>query len=212
MMTELQLDTMLDAAAAATTLHANAGPFPVWLKDCFPKLEELDLSCNRLTGTIPDYITTMPILTEVKLEDNQLIGTISPEFGRMKLRRFQVEINHMVGPIPETFRQVTAANGQAWPEAALCTHSDICSQFYTATNQQLLQTMAMAHCCSLSSVRCPWCSVTPLFSCKHGAFACSRTQFNRAYLASTQHSLIMHDVPRLLQEYHTIPHPASFGR
>eukprot|EP00879_Flechtneria_rotunda_P017030 GHRR01017833.1.p1 GENE.GHRR01017833.1~~GHRR01017833.1.p1 ORF type:complete len:169 (+),score=38.02 GHRR01017833.1:632-1138(+) len=107
MMTELQLDTMLDAAAAATTLHANAGPFPVWLKDCFPKLEELDLSCNRLTGTIPDYITTMPILTEVKLEDNQLIGTISPEFGRMKLRRFQVEINHMVGPIPETFRNIT---------------------------------------------------------------------------------------------------------
>eukprot|EP00879_Flechtneria_rotunda_P009164 GHRR01009594.1.p1 GENE.GHRR01009594.1~~GHRR01009594.1.p1 ORF type:complete len:187 (+),score=25.17 GHRR01009594.1:1049-1609(+) len=83
----------------------------IWLLACLlTNLRPAFAHCHvleKLTGTIPDYITTMPILTEVKLEDNQLIGTISPEFGRMKLRRFQVEINHMVGPIPETFRNIT---------------------------------------------------------------------------------------------------------
>eukprot|EP00775_Hariotina_reticulata_P013117 gene13117-13246_t len=80
-----------------------SGPVPRWLGTCFPKMEELDLSDNRLTGTLPGYIADMPVLSELKIEFNQLVGTIPPAYGNLKLRRFQVESNHMWGPIPDSF-------------------------------------------------------------------------------------------------------------
>eukprot|EP00879_Flechtneria_rotunda_P016966 GHRR01017762.1.p1 GENE.GHRR01017762.1~~GHRR01017762.1.p1 ORF type:complete len:111 (+),score=32.61 GHRR01017762.1:410-742(+) len=49
----------------------------------------------------------MPLLSEVKVEENQLVGTIPAAYGTMKLRRFQVELNNLVGTIPETFRNIT---------------------------------------------------------------------------------------------------------
>jgi hypothetical protein len=58
----------------------------------------------QLTGTLPEYLADMPLLTEVKLEGNLLVGSIPPAFGRAKLRRFQVEQNKMSGRIPATFR------------------------------------------------------------------------------------------------------------
>jgi hypothetical protein len=58
----------------------------------------------QLTGPLPDYIADMAVLTEVKVEFNQLVGTIPPAYGRLQLRRFQVESNHMWGPIPDSFR------------------------------------------------------------------------------------------------------------
>ncbi|KAF8063774.1 AP-4 complex subunit sigma [Scenedesmus sp. PABB004] len=88
------------------------GPIPHWLGECFPMMEELDLSYNRLTGTLPAYLADLPVLSEVKVEDNTLIGTIPPELGRLKLRRFQVELNDMTGPIPASFR---CGGGRAAP-------------------------------------------------------------------------------------------------
>eukprot|EP00878_Enallax_costatus_P018038 GHUV01018966.1.p1 GENE.GHUV01018966.1~~GHUV01018966.1.p1 ORF type:complete len:307 (+),score=67.63 GHUV01018966.1:355-1275(+) len=86
-----------------------SGPLPRWLGECFPMLEEMDLSCNKLTGTLPEYLAKMPLLTEVKVQENQLIGTIPEAFGRMKrgARRFQVEHNHMHGRIPDSFKNPT---------------------------------------------------------------------------------------------------------
>lgn len=60
----------------------------------------------QLTGTLPEYLATLPLLTEVKVQENQLIGTIPEAFGKMKrgVRRFQVEHNHMYGRIPSSFK------------------------------------------------------------------------------------------------------------
>jgi hypothetical protein len=58
----------------------------------------------QLTGTLPEYLADMPLLTEVKFEGNLLVGSIPAAFGRAKLRRFQVEQNKMSGKIPATFR------------------------------------------------------------------------------------------------------------
>jgi hypothetical protein len=49
-----------------TTTHTHAR-----IADCFPKLEELDLSYNRLTGTLPEALTKLPLLSEAKFEFNR---------------------------------------------------------------------------------------------------------------------------------------------
>jgi hypothetical protein len=58
----------------------------------------------QLTGTLPRYLATIPGLSEVKIENNALTGSIDPAFGDMKLRRFQTEGNQMTGRIPDSFR------------------------------------------------------------------------------------------------------------
>lgn len=47
---------------------------------------------TQLTGTLPAYIAALPALTEVKVQNNMLLGTIPNVFGRMTrgVRRFQV--------------------------------------------------------------------------------------------------------------------------
>lgn len=61
--------------------------------------------CPQLTGTLPEYIAKLPLITEFKVEHNELIGTIPAVYGEVKrgLVRFQVEYNHLHGRIPETF-------------------------------------------------------------------------------------------------------------
>lgn len=84
------------------------GPVEDWVATCFPKLEELDLSMHRLTGTIPASLAQHPLLSEVKLEGNNFVGKIPPEFGAMRrLRRFQVENNALEGPVPSSFANET---------------------------------------------------------------------------------------------------------
>lgn len=62
-------------------LLATAGPIPRWLARCFPKLEELDLSNNRLTGTLPPYLATLPVISEVRAK-GLLAGTlVQPGWG-----------------------------------------------------------------------------------------------------------------------------------
>ena len=58
----------------------------------------------QLTGTLPRFLATIPGLTEMKVENNGLTGSIDPAFGEMQLRRFQTEYNQMSGRIPESFR------------------------------------------------------------------------------------------------------------
>jgi hypothetical protein len=61
----------------------------------------------QLSGTLPKSLASMPLLSEVKVEDNDLIGTIPREIPLMpRLRRFQTEQNAMEGPIPVEFRWV----------------------------------------------------------------------------------------------------------
>ncbi|KAI8466186.1 MAG: hypothetical protein J3K34DRAFT_434556 [Monoraphidium minutum] len=96
------------------------GPIPTWIRDCFPRLEELDLSYNRLTGTLPPELAQLPLLSEIKIEYNSVVGTIPPEVGSApRMRRFQVEHNRMTGTIPQSFRSISSALTQL-----LLSHND----------------------------------------------------------------------------------------
>jgi hypothetical protein len=81
------------------------GPIEPWIADCFGEaIEELDLSMNRLTGTLPPALALLPRLSEVKVEGNNLVGTIPPEFGTTaRVRRLQLERNYFEGTIPRSF-------------------------------------------------------------------------------------------------------------
>jgi hypothetical protein len=59
----------------------------------------------QLSGTLPRYLGDMKLLSELKFEVNDIVGTIPPELGLLpRLRRFQSSNNAMTGPIPDTFR------------------------------------------------------------------------------------------------------------
>jgi hypothetical protein len=80
------------------------GPIEPWIAECWVDLEEIDLSMNRLTGTLPPALAAHPRVSELKVEGNNLVGTIDEAFGRMaRLRRLQLEQNNFEGTIPQSF-------------------------------------------------------------------------------------------------------------
>lgn len=84
-----------------------SGPLPEFLSTCFPRLAEFDLSYNRLSGTIPTYFKNLETLQEVELRRNRLIGTIPPDFGEMPmLRELELDGNELTGTIPDSFRKL----------------------------------------------------------------------------------------------------------
>nr|GME19028.1 probably inactive leucine-rich repeat receptor-like protein kinase At5g48380 [Ipomoea batatas] len=101
------------------------GPFPLGIQRC-SSLTGLDLSRNRLNGTIPSNITKIagyltkldlssnqfsgeiPVglanctyLNVVKLDNNKLTGQIPPQFGSLtRIKDFSVANNRLIGAVP----------------------------------------------------------------------------------------------------------------
>ena len=64
-------------------------------------LTTLDLSDNRLSGTIPDF-TSVTSLATLDLGDNQLSGTIPEDLGSLTgLQELSLRDNRLTGAIPE---------------------------------------------------------------------------------------------------------------
>eukprot|EP00277_Geminigera_cryophila_P007600 CAMPEP_0179413942 /NCGR_PEP_ID=MMETSP0799-20121207/5382_1 /TAXON_ID=46947 /ORGANISM="Geminigera cryophila, Strain CCMP2564" /LENGTH=350 /DNA_ID=CAMNT_0021186477 /DNA_START=178 /DNA_END=1230 /DNA_ORIENTATION=- len=64
-------------------------------------LRILDLSQNRIKGTIPATMGVLKQLVEVNLYFNHLVGTIPPELGLcVKIRFLHLGVNHLSGSIP----------------------------------------------------------------------------------------------------------------
>ncbi|KXZ47995.1 hypothetical protein GPECTOR_31g358 [Gonium pectorale] len=81
------------------------GPFPDWVLTCFPGLQELDLSFNRLTGTLPSDIARLSPLQELKL-----MGTIPAQLGGMpRLRVLRLERNHFTGTLPKELNKLAGS-------------------------------------------------------------------------------------------------------
>lgn len=80
--------------------HNELRTFPEFRE--FPRLRELDLSGNELTGTIPQEIGTLSHLTRLDLSRNRLIGVPPPELRNLwQLHYLRLDDNEFSGPIPE---------------------------------------------------------------------------------------------------------------
>jgi len=70
-------------------------------------LTRLELNSNGISK-IPDSLYSMTVLANLDLQDNRLVGSISPEIGRMiGLRTLVLENNDLSGEIPCTIVQLT---------------------------------------------------------------------------------------------------------
>jgi len=73
-----------------------------------PHLEKVNLSNNRLTGTLPLF--SSPSLVIFDISHNLLRGTLPSNIGMMhdRMEDFDVTDNRLEGPIPDSFRHMTA--------------------------------------------------------------------------------------------------------
>eukprot|EP00960_Hanusia_phi_P073648 768058-Hanusia_phi.AAC.8 len=74
--------TCRGGAVVAVRLPANnlQGIIPSSFASQLPLLEHLDLSSNRLQGTLPDDMRALPLLVQLKLSRNRLHGAL-PDFS-----------------------------------------------------------------------------------------------------------------------------------
>ncbi|RHN50286.1 putative non-specific serine/threonine protein kinase [Medicago truncatula] len=69
----------------------------------------IDLSCNQLTGEIPQSITKLAALASLNLSRNNLTGLIPNNIGHMKmLESLDLSRNHLSGRMPTSFSNLTS--------------------------------------------------------------------------------------------------------
>ncbi|KAG4991805.1 hypothetical protein JHK87_025262 [Glycine soja] len=99
--------------------NALSGPLPSLKNLMF--LEQVLLSFNNFSGSIPVEYVEIPSLQVLELQENYLDGQIPP-FDQPSLASFSVSYNHLSGPIPETYVL------QRFPESAYGNNSDLCGE------------------------------------------------------------------------------------
>jgi hypothetical protein len=68
----------------------------------------IDLSCNHLTGEIPQSITKLVALVGLNLSGNNLTGFIPNNIGHMeRLESLDLSRNHLYGKMPSSFTNLT---------------------------------------------------------------------------------------------------------
>ncbi|KAI4998843.1 hypothetical protein ZWY2020_054185 [Hordeum vulgare] len=77
--------------------------------ETYQLLVNLDLSCNSITGQIPEEIHLLIGLTNLNLSCNQLIGKIPNKIGDLKqLESLGLSYHEFCGEIPPTFSALTS--------------------------------------------------------------------------------------------------------
>lgn len=99
--------------------NAIFGPLPNLTSLVF--LEQVLLSFNRFSGSIPGEYVELQSLEVLELQQNYLDGKIPP-FDQPSLTSFNVSYNHLVGPIPET------SVLQKLPKSSFDNNSDLCGK------------------------------------------------------------------------------------
>lgn len=99
--------------------NAIFGPLPNLTNLVF--LEQVLLSTNHFSGSIPVEYVELPSLQVLELQENYLDHQIPP-FDQPSLTSFNVSYNHLVGPIPES------SVLQRFPKSSFDNNSDICGK------------------------------------------------------------------------------------
>uniref|UniRef100_A0A0E0JII1 non-specific serine/threonine protein kinase n=1 Tax=Oryza punctata TaxID=4537 RepID=A0A0E0JII1_ORYPU len=80
-----------------------SGEIPASLGNGMPMLLTLNLSCNQLSGGIPESFAKLKVLTQLDLSKNQLSGEIPAEMGAMPvLNVLDLSSNRLSGDIPSS--------------------------------------------------------------------------------------------------------------
>ncbi|CBI20633.3 unnamed protein product, partial [Vitis vinifera] len=74
-------------------------------------LEHLDLSLNKLEGTIPGGMLTLKNLTNLYLFNNRLSGRIPLSIEALNLKEIDLSKNYLTGPIPTGFGKLQNLTG-----------------------------------------------------------------------------------------------------
>ncbi|WVZ15957.1 hypothetical protein V8G54_013523 [Vigna mungo] len=93
-------------------LHLKRNSFsfiPDWFHSSFPNLKILDLSENKLQGSISDALGNTTSLVTLDLSYNQLKGPIPTSFGYLcKLRILRIESSQLSGNLPVSFGKLSS--------------------------------------------------------------------------------------------------------
>lgn len=80
----------------------------------YPNLRLLNVSSNRLQGSIPLCITTREKVQTLRLDNNQFTGTVPAELGTMpNLKTLTLNNNMLTGVIPPAFGRIAAGKTAA---------------------------------------------------------------------------------------------------
>ncbi|KAK4337586.1 hypothetical protein RND71_042073 [Anisodus tanguticus] len=96
------------------------GTIPFDISKLIPFIVDIDLSNNRFSGEIPVNIADCSYLNNLKLENNNLVGQIPPDIGLLgRIKTFNVANNRLTGPVPH-FTDATVAAESYANNSGLC--------------------------------------------------------------------------------------------
>ncbi|XP_029124623.1 probable leucine-rich repeat receptor-like serine/threonine-protein kinase At3g14840 isoform X2 [Cajanus cajan] len=75
--------------------------------DSFCHVEKIALKSQNLQGSLPPQLIRLPYLQEIELSRNYLSGTIPKEWGTSNLRKISLLGNRLTGPIPRELANLT---------------------------------------------------------------------------------------------------------
>ncbi|KAL5823818.1 hypothetical protein ACOSQ4_021718 [Xanthoceras sorbifolium] len=91
------------------TNNRFSGPIPDDAFSGMNSLKKIYLGNNQFTGKIPGSLPTLPNLSDLRLQGNQLQGTI-PEFTQSQLKIVYLSNNDLEGPIPESLQKMDSSS------------------------------------------------------------------------------------------------------
>ncbi|KAM7271573.1 hypothetical protein ACFE04_030787 [Oxalis oulophora] len=96
------------------------GSIPSDISKLIPFVTTLDLSYNEFSGTIPVDLANITYLNDLKLDNNRLSGQIPLEFGQLeRIKAFSVSNNILSGQVPN-FTTFTISEDSYANNAGLC--------------------------------------------------------------------------------------------
>eukprot|EP01113_Clastostelium_recurvatum_P034536 TRINITY_DN4698_c0_g1_i1.p1 TRINITY_DN4698_c0_g1~~TRINITY_DN4698_c0_g1_i1.p1 ORF type:complete len:437 (+),score=52.74 TRINITY_DN4698_c0_g1_i1:59-1369(+) len=106
--------TAFSSASQLTSLDLHktglSAPFPASLVTSCPNLQTLDVSQNRISGTLPSTIASYTSLRSLNVSSNLLTGLLPSQLGGPALDSFDASYNQLHGTIPASFSANTSSS------------------------------------------------------------------------------------------------------